>query len=106
MEDSLLLRIWFVKDKINYIPEHDSLLWYFIELYLLSNKIINEQLDRVHFLSRIIAGGPYEPEYGENSVNKIVEDYDRITVLFKEKESKREEDMSFEELDDLMSSLQ
>ena len=106
MNDSLLLRIGFVKDKINYIPSHDTLLWYFIELYLLSKKIIDEQLDRVHFMSRIITGGPYEAKYGDETVSKLVEDYDRITVLFKETQGKEEDHISFEELDDLMSSLQ
>ncbi len=101
-----MLRIGFVKDKISYIPEHDSLLWYFIELYMLSRDIIEDRKDRLRFVSVIAAGGPYESQYAEGAINNLLEDYDKITLMFKDKtESNKEEEISFEELDDLMSSL-
>ena len=63
-------------------------------------------MDKLKFTAQLIAGGPYDGEYADKVVTPLVEDYDKITLMFKDTTKKEEEDeMSFEELDDLVNIL-
>lgn len=96
------MRVSFVRDKIDYIPEHDSLLWIFISLTIMHDKMIEEAKDQIMFMSSIIAGGPYDSGYYQDTVSKFIDEYDKIRLMFK-KEKKKEVDVK--ELDDLLDLI-
>ena len=101
----MLRRIGFIKDKLPYIPSHDSLLWHFISLHIEGAEIISSQFERLSFISNIASGGPYTSEYVDSTIVDLVQDYDKITLTFKNKIKEDTSDMSFEEMDDLVDLL-
>lgn len=81
-------------------------MWYFIELYIASENIIARELKRLELVTIIAANGPYEQKYAEGVINDLFEDYDKITLMFKNKiRNKKEEETSFEDLNELVDLL-
>ncbi len=79
-------------------------MWHFIELVLYSIKIRKSLHERTSFNAIIASGGPYKKNYFDEVVTPIIEDYDRITVMFKDK-TKEEDDVSNKELEGLLSDI-
>lgn len=69
------------------------------------DKVIRNEEKKLSLISTIASGGPYEPEYAEATIDKILEEYDKIRLIFKDKAITQEEDVSYEELDNLLDDI-
>jgi len=96
------MRVSFVRDRLDYIPSHDTLLWHFIQLTMIYDNTVSDYRDRMHFMATVIAGGPYDSGYFQETVSDFVDDYDKIRLLFKDKNEKK---VDTSELDDLLGAL-
>jgi hypothetical protein len=72
----------------------------------MAEEILSEKRRRADFLGVIASGGPYDKEYADNVIDKIIEDYDKIRLTFKERvEQPNKEEIDTGELDNLLSDL-
>lgn len=75
-------------------------------MHILSSDIIARETKRLELATVIASNGPYEQKYAEGTINDLFEDYDKITLMFKNSEQNKKEDApSFEDLNDLVDLL-